>query len=60
MRIAFTHLERHVTKLVTVMELSDSPRDFDNKFQKVFHGAYQELLAFENNKNENPELEATK
>lgn len=58
--IGVTHLERHVTKLVTVMELSDSPRDFDNKFQKVFRGAYQELLAFEDNKNENPELERTK
>ncbi len=58
--IGITHLERHVTKLVTVMELSESPRDFDNKFQKVFHGAYQELLAFEENKNQSPEMERTK
>lgn len=48
--IGVTHLERHITKLVTVMELSDSPTDFDNKFQKVFHGAYQALLGFESSK----------
>ena len=58
--IGVTHLERHITKLVTVMELSESPRDFDNKFQKVFHGAYQELLEFEENKSESPEMERTK
>jgi hypothetical protein len=49
--IGVTHLERHITKLVTVMELSDSPRDFDNKFQKVFHGAYQSLLDLDDPKN---------
>ena len=55
-----THLERHITKLVTVMELSESPRDFDNKFQRVFHGAYQELLGFEDAKRASPEQEGTK
>lgn len=49
--IGITHLERHITKLITVMELSDSQTDFDNKFQKVFHGAYQPLLNLDEDQN---------
>jgi hypothetical protein len=42
--IGVTHLERHITKLVTVMELSNSLAEFDRNFQTVFRGAYQALL----------------
>jgi hypothetical protein len=45
--IGITHLERHITKLVTVMELSDNVHDFDRNFQRVFRGAYQALLGLE-------------
>jgi hypothetical protein len=48
--IGVTHLERHITKLVTVMELSNSLTEFDRNFQRVFHGAYQDLLKLEDAK----------
>jgi len=34
--VGLPHLDRHLTKLITVMELSDNKEEFSRNFQKVF------------------------
>lgn len=41
------HLEKHLTKLITVMELSTSKDDFEQNFNRVFKGYSQPSLPFE-------------
>lgn len=42
--IGLPHLEKHITKLITVMELSDNPDDFKRKFKRIFDKSYQAEL----------------
>ncbi len=42
--IGLPHLDRHLTKLITVMELSDSKEDFSRNFQRVFEKTEQYQL----------------
>jgi hypothetical protein len=44
--IGVPHLERHLTKLVTVMQLSDSIDDFKNNFNRAFKKENQLKLDF--------------
>lgn len=39
--IGVPHLEKHITKLITIMELSDNIEDFKNNFNKIFRGIEQ-------------------
>lgn len=39
--IGIPHLQQHLTKLITVMQLSDGIEDFKHNFQKVFKKANQ-------------------
>lgn len=39
--IGVQHLERHLTKLITVMELSDNINQFESNFQRVFENNHQ-------------------
>ena len=34
--IGIPHLEKHITKLITVMELSDNIDEFKSNFKKIF------------------------
>lgn len=45
--IGVPHLEKHITKLITVMELSDNPDQFKENFRRVFGMPYQQSLGFE-------------
>ena len=45
--IGIPHLEKHITKLITVMELSDGIDDFKQNFNKIFHKIEQMKLTFE-------------
>lgn len=42
--IGIPHLERHITKLITVMELSDNVNDFKANFDRVFNKVDQMKL----------------
>ncbi len=46
--IGIPHLDKHLMKLITVMELSDNIEDFKNNFNKVFKKVYQTSFEFEN------------
>lgn len=39
--IGLPHLEKHITKLITVMELSDNPEQFKNNFKRIFSTSNQ-------------------
>lgn len=39
--VGISHLDRHLTKLITVMELSDSVEDFKENFNRVFKNVSQ-------------------
>ncbi|MCX2499471.1 P63C domain-containing protein [Plesiomonas shigelloides] len=39
--IGIPHLEKHITKLITVMELSDSPEQFKHNFKRIFNKSEQ-------------------
>lgn len=45
--IGIPHLEKHITKLITIMELSDNPDQFKENFRRVFGMPYQQSLGFE-------------
>ena len=45
--IGIPHLDKHLMKLITVMELSDNIDDFKNNFNKVFKKVYQTSIEFE-------------
>jgi len=45
--IGIPHLERHITKLVTIMELSDNTDQFKENFNRVFRKIEQFKLGFE-------------
>jgi hypothetical protein len=42
--VGLPHLDRHLTKLITVMELSDNKEDFSRNFQRVFEKTEQYQL----------------
>ena len=42
--IGIPHLEKHITKLVTIMELSNNSLDFKKNFDRVFGTNYKEQL----------------
>jgi hypothetical protein len=42
--IGIPHLEKHITKLITIMELSNSPDDFKANFMRVFKNIEQMKL----------------
>ena len=44
--IGIPHLERHITKLITIMELSDTPDTFKRNFDRVFNKTDQLELTF--------------
>lgn len=46
--IGLPHLDKHLMKLITVMELSEGIDDFKNNFNKVFKKVYQTSFEFEN------------
>ena len=39
--IGLPHLEKHITKLITVMELSDNPEQFKQNFKRIFNNSNQ-------------------
>ncbi len=39
--IGLPHLEKHITKIITIMELSNSPQDFKANFNRVFNNVEQ-------------------
>jgi hypothetical protein len=45
--IGVPHLERHITKLVTIMELSDDSVSFKRNFDRVFNADHKEQLALQ-------------
>lgn len=45
--IGVPHLERHITKLITVMELSDNQEQFKENFNRVFKNIEQMKLGLE-------------
>ena len=45
--IGIPHLERHITKLITVMELSDNQEQFKENFNRVFKNIEQMKLGLE-------------
>lgn len=45
--IGVPHLEKHITKLITIMELSDNAEHFKNNFNRVFKGIEQLRLNLE-------------
>ncbi|MEO9802352.1 MAG: P63C domain-containing protein [Reichenbachiella sp.] len=47
--IGIPHLDKHLMKLITVMELSNNMSEFKNNFAKVFKDTYQLSLEFQNN-----------
>ena len=44
--IGLPHLDKHLMKLITVMELSDNMTDFKTKFAKVFNKPVQTQIDF--------------
>jgi hypothetical protein len=49
--IGVKHLDRHLTKLITIMELSNSINDFKNQFNRVFKNAHQPQLPLNTGEN---------
>ena len=47
MDLGVPHLDRHLTKLVTVMELSENMTEFKRNFDRVFHNAIQYRIDFD-------------
>lgn len=47
--IGIPHLEKHITKLITVMELSDDIEDFKRNFNKIFRKIDQTKINFKEN-----------
>lgn len=47
--IGVPHLDKHLMKLITVMELSDDMTDFKTKFSKVFNKPVQTQIDFDEN-----------
>ncbi|MBO2652162.1 P63C domain-containing protein [Shewanella algae] len=45
--IGIPHLEKHITKLITIMELSDGPEHFRENFNRVFKNVEQMKLPLE-------------
>ena len=45
--VGISHLDKHLTKLITVMELSDNMDDFTENFNRVFNKSYQIRLQLE-------------
>lgn len=45
--IGIPHLERHITKLITIMELSDSVEQFKENFNRIFRNIEQKKLNLE-------------
>lgn len=45
--IGVPHLEKHITKLITIMELSDGVDDFKDNFNRVFNNIDQMKLGLE-------------
>ena len=45
--IGIPHLEKHLMKLITVMELSEDMTEFKTNFNKVFKKVYQMSFDFE-------------
>lgn len=45
--IGLPHLDKHLMKLITVMELSDNIEDFKHNFDKVFRKEYQTKMELE-------------
>lgn len=43
--IGIPHLEKHITKLITIMELSNGVVEFKNNFDRVFGANYKEQLS---------------
>ena len=39
--IGIPHLEKHITKVITIMELSNNPDEFKENFNRVFKGFHQ-------------------
>jgi len=46
--IGIKHLDRHLTKLITIMELSNDIHEFKDNFKRVFENANQLKLALNN------------
>jgi len=45
--IGIPHLEKHITKVITIMELSNSPEQFKENFNRVFKGFHQQTFDLE-------------
>ncbi|BDS10831.1 P63C domain-containing protein [Aureispira anguillae] len=45
--VGLPHLDKHLLKLITVMELSEDIEDFKNNFNKIFKKVYQMSLNFD-------------
>ncbi len=45
--IGIPHLEKHITKIITIMELSDNQAEFKEKFSKVFEKYHQPSFKFD-------------
>jgi len=45
--IGIPHLEKHILKLITIMELSDGVEQFKENFNRVFKGFHQQTMSFE-------------
>jgi hypothetical protein len=44
--IGIPHLETHITKIITIMELSNTPDEFKENFNRVFKGFHQSTFDF--------------
>jgi hypothetical protein len=45
--IGIPHLEKHITKIITIMELSDNPEEFKENFSRVFNKYHQPSFKFD-------------
>ncbi len=45
--IGIPHLEKHITKIITIMELSDNQEEFKENFRKVFDKYHQPSFKFD-------------
>ncbi len=43
--IGIPHLEKHITKIITIMELSNGVAEFKNNFERIFGTNYKEQLS---------------
>ena len=48
--VGIPHLDRHITKVITIMELSKNLNEFKENFDRVFNGVEQLKLPLTNKK----------